>query len=239
AVAVLLVAGVVVTGTGPHSGDEAASRFAFDIETVARIHADVVYVVVGLTFALLFALRPDWTPGQIKSALVTTARTSVTKQDRLTPADPFDVGGGRVDLTRAGDPGLTLSESARNFAASAADEPNRVDLNLPSVNAPVMPGVLTVRRTVTNVTNRTLVYRATGTTVSGASVTVLPPILSVRPGRSAKISVVIAAPELPDGQYFGRVDLKEIGGDRDLRLPVAFFRRQGAVPVGQDCAPAA
>ncbi|MBB2915218.1 cytochrome c oxidase assembly protein subunit 15 [Streptosporangium becharense] len=56
AVSVLLVAGVVVTGTGPHSGDELASRFPFDIEAVTRIHVDIAYVVVGLTFALLFAL---------------------------------------------------------------------------------------------------------------------------------------------------------------------------------------
>ncbi|MEV1174343.1 COX15/CtaA family protein [Nonomuraea sp. NPDC049784] len=57
AVFVLLVAGVVVSGTGPHSGDEMASRFDFDIEAVARLHADFVYIVVGLTFALLFALH--------------------------------------------------------------------------------------------------------------------------------------------------------------------------------------
>lgn len=62
AVAVLLVAGVVVTGTGPHSGDLLASRFDFDIETVARLHADIVYVVVGLTFALLFALHVTGAP---------------------------------------------------------------------------------------------------------------------------------------------------------------------------------
>ncbi|MEV4115293.1 COX15/CtaA family protein [Nonomuraea sp. NPDC049695] len=57
AVFVLLVAGVTVSGTGPHSGDERASRFDLDIEAVARLHADVVYIVVGLTFALLFALH--------------------------------------------------------------------------------------------------------------------------------------------------------------------------------------
>ncbi|WP_188193881.1 COX15/CtaA family protein [Nonomuraea sp. SYSU D8015] len=57
AVFALLVAGVVVTGTGPHSGDAMASRFDLDIEAVARVHADVAYVVVGLTFALLFALH--------------------------------------------------------------------------------------------------------------------------------------------------------------------------------------
>ncbi|MFJ2032526.1 heme A synthase [Streptosporangium sp. NPDC087985] len=71
AVAVLLVAGVVVTGTGPHSGDEIASRFAFDIETVARIHADVVYLVVGLTFALLFALHVTDAPGRARRAALT------------------------------------------------------------------------------------------------------------------------------------------------------------------------
>ncbi len=68
AVAVLLVAGVVVTGTGPHSGDAMASRFAFDIESVARIHADVVYLVVGLTFSLLFALHVTKAPARARRA---------------------------------------------------------------------------------------------------------------------------------------------------------------------------
>ncbi|WP_344841697.1 COX15/CtaA family protein [Nonomuraea dietziae] len=70
AVAVLLVAGVVVTGTGPHSGDALASRFDFDIETVARLHADIVYVVVGLTFALLFALHVTGAPKPARAAAV-------------------------------------------------------------------------------------------------------------------------------------------------------------------------
>ncbi len=64
----LVVAGVVVTGTGPHSGDVIATRFAFDIETVARLHADVAYVVVGLTFALLFALRVTGAPRPARRA---------------------------------------------------------------------------------------------------------------------------------------------------------------------------
>ncbi|WP_155356685.1 COX15/CtaA family protein [Acrocarpospora macrocephala] len=71
AVLTLLVAGVVVTGTGPHSGDEAASRFAFDIETVARIHADLVWVAVGLTIALAFALHVTNAPGLARRAALT------------------------------------------------------------------------------------------------------------------------------------------------------------------------
>ncbi|GLW08338.1 cytochrome b561 [Microtetraspora sp. NBRC 13810] len=68
AVVVLLVAGVVVTGTGPHSGDVAATRFPFDMEVVARIHADIVWVVVGITFSLLFALHLTDTPGRARRA---------------------------------------------------------------------------------------------------------------------------------------------------------------------------
>lgn len=188
--------------------------------------------------ALLFALHPDWTPGQVKSALETTAKTAVTKQDRTTPADPFDMGGGRIDLTKAGDPGLTLDESAADFVASAADPLNRIDLNLPSVNAPTMPGVITATRTVTNVTNRTLTFTTSGKTVSGANITVLPRRFSVTPGKSAKLSIVITAPDLPDGQYFGQVGVKQAGGSRALHLPVAFFRKEGAIPVDQTCAPA-
>ncbi|GAA3152108.1 COX15/CtaA family protein [Planomonospora alba] len=71
AVLVLILAGMVVTGTGPHSGDEIASRFPFDIETVARIHADAAYAVVGLTFALVFALHVTGAPAAARRAALT------------------------------------------------------------------------------------------------------------------------------------------------------------------------
>ncbi|MER7245523.1 S8 family serine peptidase [Kribbella sp. NPDC000426] len=187
--------------------------------------------------ALVFALHPSWTPGQVKSALETTAKTAVKKPDRTTQADPFDMGGGRIDLTKAGDPGLTFDETAANYAAAATDALNRIDLNLPSVNAPTMPGLITAERTVKNVTNQTLTFTATGTTVNGASVTVLPPLFQVKPGKTQKLTIAITAPDLPDGQYFGQVNLKQVGGSRALHLPVAFFRQEGIVPVDQTCTP--
>ena len=50
------------------------------------------------------------------------------ESDGLAPADPFDVGGGRIDLTKAGDPGLTFGETAANYAASAGTPLTRIDL---------------------------------------------------------------------------------------------------------------
>jgi hypothetical protein len=187
--------------------------------------------------ALVFALNPTFTPGQVKSALETTARTQVTKQDGVTPADPFDFGGGRIDLTKAGDPGLTLDETAAAYAASAADPLDRIDLNLPSVNAPTMPGAITAERVVKNTTNQTLRFTASGTTVAGAGITVVPSAFTVQPGKTQRLTIVIAAPDLPDGQYFGQVNLRQVGGSRALHLPVAFYRQEGIVPIDQTCAP--
>jgi len=52
---IVLILGTIVTGSGPHAGDEKAQRFGFDIRTVAILHADVVIFLMGLTIALLVA----------------------------------------------------------------------------------------------------------------------------------------------------------------------------------------
>lgn len=57
AVVALVIAGTVVTGSGPHGGDPAAPRYGFNIQDVAQLHVDVVWITVGLTFTLLVALR--------------------------------------------------------------------------------------------------------------------------------------------------------------------------------------
>src|SRR5690606_37556263 len=111
---------------------------------------------------LLKALHPNWTPGQIKSAMMTTAITDgVVKEDTTTPATPLAYGAGRVDRTVADTPGLTFDESAARMAALGNDPVNAVHLNVPSVNAPVMPGRLTTVRKATNVTGKAQVYRVT------------------------------------------------------------------------------
>ena len=52
-----IVAGTVVTGTGPHAGDEDARRFDLAITTVTRFHSVVVWIAVGAMAALLWHLR--------------------------------------------------------------------------------------------------------------------------------------------------------------------------------------
>ncbi len=59
--ATALVTGTVVTGAGPHAGEEDVRRFGFDIGTVARVHSVsvIVAVIVGLTLAAAVTKRGD------------------------------------------------------------------------------------------------------------------------------------------------------------------------------------
>jgi cytochrome c oxidase assembly protein subunit 15 len=49
----VLVLGTLVTGSGPHAGDETAQRFGFDIRNITVLHTDAVIFLMGLTIAYL------------------------------------------------------------------------------------------------------------------------------------------------------------------------------------------
>jgi heme a synthase len=70
----VLVLGTLVTGSGPHSGDvdeddvPTGDRMGFDVELVSQVHADAVFLLVGLTVALLVALYATDAPGRVTRA---------------------------------------------------------------------------------------------------------------------------------------------------------------------------
>lgn len=72
--AVVLVLGTLVTGSGPHSGDVDANdvptgdRMDFDVETISQVHAGAVFLLVGLTVALLVALHATGAPARVARA---------------------------------------------------------------------------------------------------------------------------------------------------------------------------
>jgi heme a synthase len=53
----VLYAGTVVTGSGPHAGDAKAPRNGLDPLQVSQLHADLVFLLIGLSAGLWFALR--------------------------------------------------------------------------------------------------------------------------------------------------------------------------------------
>lgn len=60
--AITIFTGTIVTGTGPHGGDENARRLLFDITTVVRIHSGTVWLFLALTIATLFVLHRTGAP---------------------------------------------------------------------------------------------------------------------------------------------------------------------------------
>jgi cytochrome c oxidase assembly protein subunit 15 len=66
ALSLAMVAGTVVTATGPHGGDEDARRFGFEIETVARWHSLAVLLFGGLLLAVLHRLEAPGTDAGVR-----------------------------------------------------------------------------------------------------------------------------------------------------------------------------
>lgn len=60
--AVVMVAGTVVTGTGPNGGDEEVERLALSLREVARIHSIAAWVLIALAVAVAIRAVSDPTP---------------------------------------------------------------------------------------------------------------------------------------------------------------------------------
>jgi cytochrome c oxidase assembly protein subunit 15 len=59
----VVIMGVVTTGSGPHSGDpESEHRFPFDPRTVSWLHADIVLLFIGMLIGYLILLRVTSAP---------------------------------------------------------------------------------------------------------------------------------------------------------------------------------
>jgi cytochrome c oxidase assembly protein subunit 15 len=68
---VVLYVGTVVTGSGPHAGDAESPRNGLDPLQVSQLHADAVFLFVGLTIGLLFAVHAvGGTPEAKRAVLV-------------------------------------------------------------------------------------------------------------------------------------------------------------------------
>jgi uncharacterized repeat protein (TIGR01451 family) len=156
--------------------------------------------------ALMFDLHPTWTPAQVKTALTSTSAQSLLKPDGATPADPFSMGAGRVDLGAARQAGLTF------------DKPSFADS--------VCFITCSWTRTLTNVTNKSATWSArVDTSDPDLSLSVAPDFTFLAPGQSISFTVTANVVDLaPDNWYFGSVVWEEDSQEApDAHLPVAVF----------------
>ncbi|OJX68966.1 MAG: hypothetical protein BGO94_10255 [Micrococcales bacterium 72-143] len=187
--------------------------------------------------ALVIAAHPDWTPGQVKSALMTSSLQSVTNPDG-TPAGVFDRGAGSIRANRAVAPTLTISETAADFAASAADPLSRHDLNIPSVLVDPLPGAAVVKRTVTNVSGKSQTFRVSSSIADGVHAYISPSTFSLAPGKSRTLTIVLSGIGAADGWHQGQITLTPTrGGANPVALPVAVNVGEASLALAQSCEP--
>jgi hypothetical protein len=190
----------------------------------------------GIT-ALIKAVHPDWTPGQIKSALMTTSVEDVLKEDGVTPADPFDDGAGaiRATGTRAT---LTMDVDAADYYAAAGNVDEYPNLNTPSIDIDPLSGQTFVPRTFTNSGDHAVTYKVSGTTDDPAvKIVAFPGHFTLDPGESATVQLRFKIePGAVLGQHFGRIGLNPTeGGGLKGHMPVAFVVGSGGVEVTESC----
>ncbi len=173
---------------------------------------------VAGVYALLKQANPDWSPAAAKSAIMTAASTDVVDNDRVSPADPFEMGAGQVNPGSpvhngtAFNPGLVYDAGFNEFlgflcdaAPEAFSDPDALcalldslgiptdasDLNLASIGVAQLAGSQTVTRTVTSVDTRNRRYSVSVDAPDGFDVTVSPSSFTILPGQSVSYEVTI------------------------------------------------
>ncbi|MFI1355226.1 S8 family serine peptidase [Streptomyces sp. NPDC020898] len=210
--------------------------------------------VAGLAL-LLRQLHPDWSPMEVKSALMTTATTKdnegkpIARSNVDGPATPLDYGSGHVVPNTAADPGLVYDSHSADWtsymcalgdqpvtgdgsdACATAPKTDASDLNTPNISVGDLAGRQTVTRTVTNVTATTGVYTAKLQTPHGYRAEIEPKRLVVPAGGSATYKVTFTRTDAAyDDWVYGSVTLSDKDNHR-VRSAVALRAVPIAVPA--------
>jgi PKD repeat protein len=147
--------------------------------------------------ALLTQMHPDWTPTQIRSALMSTSTTEVwLDADHTVPATVLDMGAGRIDLAKAGDPGLTFDYPSLSFGSEH--------------------DTLTVMATDVSGTGGT--YAVSAMADAGIAVTVDPASLTFAADETLSFDVMVDTTGAAPGDYGGFVYLDD--GTHKAHLPL-------------------
>ena len=174
--------------------------------------------------ALLLAARPTWGPSQVHSALMLTARDTVTYSG--SPTTPMDRGAGTIDLTKAANAGAYLNITGAQFRAGSIATVHT--LNLPGLANANCVTTCTFSRTLTGLSNENWIVEVN--VVGGAVVTPDVTAFSLNNGTTQSITfnVDVSNPSILGLWSYGNVTLRNnADANKNLKFPVAIFSSDG------------
>lgn len=147
---------------------------------------------------LLRELKPNWTPMEVKSALMMTAKKAGnTKEDGVTPTDHWDDGAGRVQVDVASSTGLVMHATAFKMQnANPDDGGDPKTINAPNLTNFECIGTCSFQRTLRSVASAPVTYNASLMNLPG---TVNPAQFTVNPGQSVTLNIDVDGSALPAG----------------------------------------
>ncbi len=135
--------------------------------------------------ALMIAAQPTWTPNEIQSAMMMTARHQNKRNDG-SMANADDVGSGTLDLAKAVNSPLVMNETFANFVAASS---NPSTLNIPSLRSNSCNDTCAWTRTVTNKSNASLTWTSPALRfVEDANLQISPSNFTLAPGESQSLT---------------------------------------------------
>lgn len=196
--------GVNILSAGFAQGDGMEQHLGYGLASGTSMAAPHV----AGSAALLRQAHPDWTPLDVKSALMATANLDVwLDTEHTSPAGVLERGSGRIDVGRAVDPGMLFNPPSLSFS-----------------NLATTPGQSTTASTqvlARNVSGARQTYTLSARQTDGQpfAITTSPSSLSIGAGGSAIFNVSIEIPpDAAPGDYGGVVELS--GGPQTVHVPV-------------------
>ncbi|MBD8609958.1 S8 family serine peptidase [Frigoribacterium sp. CFBP 13729] len=209
--------GVAILADGANAAGEPGSFEFLSGTSMSSPH------VAGLAALYLSrTVHPDWTPAEVKSAMMTTAYDLVGA-DGAPTQDVFAQGAGHVDPTAFLDPGLLYRSGTADWQAyvDSIDTIEGTDssLNLPSISVGSLAGTTTVTRSVTATSPGT--WTAEPVTMAGVTAEVSPSTLTFGEAGETQDYTVTFTRTTAALDEFATGYLTWTDGTRDARSPLA------------------
>lgn len=183
--------------------------------------------------ALLRALRPDWRPDQIESALLTTGLTTIRASDGTRPADRHEAGIGRAWLPDAARARLSFPQPQGEYVAAdpiVAGPDAAARINRPSLQHPECVSRCTfVRRVVALEAGN---WRVVPRLPEGAGLVANPAVFALAAGASRELvfELDVADARLAGQWVHGEIALIDDAAGVEQRLAVAVRASAGNLP---------